>query len=159
MSHPTLRDYIANMVYVGILAQMLGIDMEKIKQALDFHFKGKAQAIDSNFRRDQGWRRVGRAKPEKDRSLFRRTDGCHFKAISWQMAIPLRPWVPFMAAFSLPPGIRSRRPPPWLNRSMFICPNCAKPRTANRPMPSSRPKMNSLPSAWPSVPAGAACAR
>lgn len=46
---PTLRDYIANMVYVGILAQMLEIDMETIKQALNFHFKGKTQAIDSNF--------------------------------------------------------------------------------------------------------------
>ena len=46
---PALRDYIANMVYVGVLAQMIGIDLERIKQALDFHFKGKAQAIDSNF--------------------------------------------------------------------------------------------------------------
>ena len=45
----SLRDYIANMVYVGILAQMLGIDLNAIKSALDFHFKGKAQAIDSNF--------------------------------------------------------------------------------------------------------------
>jgi 2-oxoglutarate/2-oxoacid ferredoxin oxidoreductase subunit alpha len=46
---PALRDYIANMVYVGVLAQMLGIDLESIKQALDFHFKGKTQAVDSNF--------------------------------------------------------------------------------------------------------------
>ena len=46
---PALRDYIANMVYVGILAQMLGIDMETIQQALSFHFKGKSEAIDSNF--------------------------------------------------------------------------------------------------------------
>jgi 2-oxoglutarate ferredoxin oxidoreductase subunit alpha len=46
---PALRDYIANMVYVGILVTMLGIDMETIRQALSFHFKGNAQAIDSNF--------------------------------------------------------------------------------------------------------------
>jgi len=46
---PALRDYIANMVYVGVLAHMLGIDMETIKQALSFHFNGKAQAVDSNF--------------------------------------------------------------------------------------------------------------
>ena len=44
-----LRDYIANMVYVGILAQMLGIDLDTIKQALNFHFKGKTQAVESNF--------------------------------------------------------------------------------------------------------------
>lgn len=46
---PALRDYIANMVYVGILAQVLGIDMEAIKQALEFHFKGKQQPVESNF--------------------------------------------------------------------------------------------------------------
>ena len=46
---PTLRDYIANMVYVGVLAQLLSIDMNSIYEALDFHFKGKQKAIDSNF--------------------------------------------------------------------------------------------------------------
>ena len=46
---PALRDYIANMVYVGVLAKMLSIDLEAIKSALNFHFKGKAQAIESNF--------------------------------------------------------------------------------------------------------------
>lgn len=46
---PALRDYIANMVYVGVVAWLLGIDLETIRQALDFHFKGKQKAIDSNF--------------------------------------------------------------------------------------------------------------
>ena len=46
---PNLRDYIANMVYVGVLAQMIGIDLERIYQALDYHFKGKAKAVDSNY--------------------------------------------------------------------------------------------------------------
>jgi 2-oxoglutarate ferredoxin oxidoreductase subunit alpha len=44
-----LRDYVANMVYVGVLAQMIGIELEAIYQALDFHFKGKKTPIDSNF--------------------------------------------------------------------------------------------------------------
>jgi 2-oxoglutarate ferredoxin oxidoreductase subunit alpha len=44
-----LRDYIANMVYVGILAHLMEIDMEKIRQALDFHFKGKQKPVDLNF--------------------------------------------------------------------------------------------------------------
>lgn len=44
-----LRDYIANMVYVGVLAQMLQIDLDKIYQALEFHFKGKQKPIDLNF--------------------------------------------------------------------------------------------------------------
>jgi 2-oxoglutarate ferredoxin oxidoreductase subunit alpha len=44
-----LRDYVANMVYVGVLAWMLGIDLDKIYQALNFHFKGKPKPIDLNF--------------------------------------------------------------------------------------------------------------
>ena len=44
-----LRNYVANMVYVGVLAQLLEIDMEKIRSALDFHFKGKQKPIDLNF--------------------------------------------------------------------------------------------------------------
>jgi 2-oxoglutarate/2-oxoacid ferredoxin oxidoreductase subunit alpha len=44
-----LRDYIANMVYVGVLANILGIEMDKIYQALDFHFKGRSKPIDLNF--------------------------------------------------------------------------------------------------------------
>jgi 2-oxoglutarate/2-oxoacid ferredoxin oxidoreductase subunit alpha len=44
-----LRDYLANMVYVGVVAQMIGVKLETIYEALDFHFKGKKKAIDSNF--------------------------------------------------------------------------------------------------------------
>ena len=44
-----LRDYVANMVYVGVLACMLEIDLDMIYQALDFHFKGKTKPIDLNF--------------------------------------------------------------------------------------------------------------
>lgn len=46
---PKLRDYIANMVYVGVLAQLLGIDLDVIHQALQYHFKGKEKPIASNF--------------------------------------------------------------------------------------------------------------
>ena len=44
-----LRDMIANMVYVGILAEMIGIDMEKIDAALSFAFKGRRKAVDLNL--------------------------------------------------------------------------------------------------------------
>jgi len=44
-----LRDLVANMVYVGILAQTIGIDLEKIKAALEFHFKGKQKPVDLNY--------------------------------------------------------------------------------------------------------------
>lgn len=44
-----LRDYLNNMVYVGVLAQLLGIEVEKLQQALDFHFDGKEKPIDLNM--------------------------------------------------------------------------------------------------------------
>jgi len=44
-----LRDLVGNMVYVGILAQMIGMDLETIRAALTFHFKGKAKPVELNF--------------------------------------------------------------------------------------------------------------
>jgi 2-oxoglutarate ferredoxin oxidoreductase subunit alpha len=44
-----LRDYISNMVYVGVVTWLLEIDLDKIYQALNFHFKGKTKPIDLNF--------------------------------------------------------------------------------------------------------------
>ncbi len=46
---PALRDYVANMAYVGVLADMLGIDMEKVRLALDFHFGGREKPIALNM--------------------------------------------------------------------------------------------------------------
>ncbi len=45
---PKLRDYVANMVYVGVLAHLLGISLKSIEDALDFNFKGKKAAIEPN---------------------------------------------------------------------------------------------------------------
>lgn len=45
----SLRSYVANMVYVGVLAHILKMDLETIHQALDFHFKGKTKPIELNF--------------------------------------------------------------------------------------------------------------
>jgi len=43
------RDLVGNMVYVGVLAQMIGINTETIHAALSFHFKGKQKPIDMNY--------------------------------------------------------------------------------------------------------------
>ena len=43
------RDYVANMVYVGILGKMLKIDLDAIYQALNYHFKGRSKPTDLNF--------------------------------------------------------------------------------------------------------------
>jgi 2-oxoglutarate ferredoxin oxidoreductase subunit alpha len=44
-----LRDLVANMVYVGILAQVLGVDLATIEHALRFHFKEKEKPVSLNF--------------------------------------------------------------------------------------------------------------
>ena len=44
-----LRGYIGNMVYVGVLAQMLGIEMEEIEAALNWQFGGRAKLVDTNL--------------------------------------------------------------------------------------------------------------
>jgi len=46
---PNLRTYAANMVYVGVAAYILGIDMEKVYKAVEHHFKGKKSAVDLNY--------------------------------------------------------------------------------------------------------------
>jgi 2-oxoglutarate/2-oxoacid ferredoxin oxidoreductase subunit alpha len=45
-----LRTYVANMVYVGALMHLLGIDIADIEAALLFHFKGKRKPVDSNMK-------------------------------------------------------------------------------------------------------------
>jgi 2-oxoglutarate ferredoxin oxidoreductase subunit alpha len=44
-----LRNYVANMVYVGVLAFMLDIEMDYIHLALEYHFKGNEKPVDLNF--------------------------------------------------------------------------------------------------------------
>ena len=46
---PKLRDHVANMVYVGGLASILGFDLENLREGLDYHFKGKQKAVDMNM--------------------------------------------------------------------------------------------------------------
>lgn len=46
---PKLKDYVANMVYVGALAELLAISMDEIAAALEYHFHGKAKAIKLNL--------------------------------------------------------------------------------------------------------------
>ncbi len=44
-----LRDYIANMVYVGVVSEILGIEMAEIRAALETHFQGRAKPIEMNM--------------------------------------------------------------------------------------------------------------
>jgi 2-oxoglutarate ferredoxin oxidoreductase subunit alpha len=46
---PGLREYVANMVYVGILAVSMSIDLNILKQTLSDHFHGNEKAVNSNY--------------------------------------------------------------------------------------------------------------
>ncbi|MFH1183494.1 MAG: 2-oxoacid:acceptor oxidoreductase subunit alpha [Chloroflexota bacterium] len=62
---PDFRDLVGNMVYVGVVAHMLGIELEKIRAALEFHFKGKQKPIDMNFNTVQAGAEWARLNLEK----------------------------------------------------------------------------------------------
>lgn len=44
-----LHDYVENMAYVGVVAHILRIDFQAIKQALVYHFNGKEKPVESNY--------------------------------------------------------------------------------------------------------------
>ncbi len=44
-----LREYIANMAYVGVVAQMLGIDLAEVRSALESHFRGRQKPVELNM--------------------------------------------------------------------------------------------------------------
>ena len=73
------RDLVGNMVYVGALAQTIGIDLQKILAALQFHFKGKQKPIDMNFNTVKAGAEWAKANLEKKDPFFlepmNKTDG------------------------------------------------------------------------------------
>ena len=62
---PDFRDLVGNMVYVGVLAQMIDIDLDKILSALQFHFKGRQKPIDMNYNMVRAGADWARANLEK----------------------------------------------------------------------------------------------
>lgn len=47
---PHLVTYVSNMIYVGILAALLDVELSEIEASLDFHFDGKAQPVQLNMK-------------------------------------------------------------------------------------------------------------
>jgi 2-oxoglutarate/2-oxoacid ferredoxin oxidoreductase subunit alpha len=45
----SLKEYVANMVYVGFLAYLLNMDLDGVKAALEWNFNGKRKPVDMNF--------------------------------------------------------------------------------------------------------------
>ncbi|NTU82225.1 MAG: 2-oxoacid:acceptor oxidoreductase subunit alpha [Chloroflexales bacterium] len=46
---PRMREYGANMVYVGALAALIGIELAELRAALEHHFRGKARPVAQNY--------------------------------------------------------------------------------------------------------------
>jgi 2-oxoglutarate ferredoxin oxidoreductase subunit alpha len=73
------RDLVGNMVYVGVLSHMIGLDPEKIYAALNFHFKGKPKPIDMNFNTVKAAAEWAKANLEKKDPFYlepmNKTDG------------------------------------------------------------------------------------
>ncbi len=117
----SLRDYIANMVYVGVLAEILGIDNEKIYQALDFHFNGKQKPIDLNYQvcmRAMEWARANLSKTDPYQLVpMDRTDGYIMTDGNTAGAlgaiyggVQFTAWYPITPASSLPEALISYLP-------------------------------------------------
>jgi len=111
-----LRDYVANMVYVGVLAYLLDIQLETLKSALEFHFKGKQSAVDFNLSMIQDaikWadNNLEIVSPFKVQPL-NLTDGCHLANGNTAGALGtiyggmhFLSWYPITPATSLPEAI------------------------------------------------------
>ncbi|GJQ52314.1 MAG: pyruvate ferredoxin oxidoreductase [Anaerolineaceae bacterium] len=64
------RELVGNMIYVGVLAQMIGIDLDAVHAALEFHFKGKQKPIDMNFGAVKAGAEWAKANLEKKDSFY-----------------------------------------------------------------------------------------
>jgi 2-oxoglutarate ferredoxin oxidoreductase subunit alpha len=75
-----LRDYVANMVYVGALTSVLDIELDSICQALNFHFGGRQKAVDLNYNVIEtayNWAKENLEKQDRFRvAHMEKTSGC-----------------------------------------------------------------------------------
>ncbi|NIS82837.1 MAG: 2-oxoacid:acceptor oxidoreductase subunit alpha [Anaerolineales bacterium] len=116
-----LRDYIANMVYVGIVAEMLHIEIDTIRSALDTHFKGRKKSVDLNMEMINtaaSWARenlskadpyiVERMEPEPDLLLLDGNTAAALGAIYG--GVSFAAWYPITPASSLADALEEYLP-------------------------------------------------
>jgi 2-oxoglutarate/2-oxoacid ferredoxin oxidoreductase subunit alpha len=140
----SLRDYVANMVYVGALAELIGIEMAEIERAITFHFKGKAKPIQLNmWVVNEGAKYVRENyKPSDKYRVERMGDTGDKFLIEGNAAAGLG------SVFGSPPR------PAWSIRSAIINTCVPTRRRAKRPSRCCRPKTNSRQLALSSARAG-----
>ncbi|MBU0511992.1 MAG: 2-oxoacid:acceptor oxidoreductase subunit alpha [Chloroflexi bacterium] len=117
----SLRGYIANMVYVGVLAQVLGIDKGKLRQALEHHFKGKQKPVEMNCKvieRAMAWAAENIEKRDPYRvEPMDATEGCIMTDGNTAGALgtiygglQFTAWYPITPATGLPEALTEYRP-------------------------------------------------
>jgi 2-oxoglutarate ferredoxin oxidoreductase subunit alpha len=119
------RDLVGNMIYVGALAQMIGIDLDMIHAALTFHFKGKQKPIDMNMNAVKIGAEWAKANLEKKDEFYLepmdKTDGLIMADGNTAAAIgsifggvqsPLYPGCSQQVGHASFRGVRVHRPPP-----------------------------------------------
>ena len=118
-----LRDYIANMVYVGVLAHLLGIDLAEIEAAVAWNFGGKPKPTELNMsmvRSAYEWGKANLVKRDPYRvatdDRFQRGQNPGGRQHRGRAGRALR------RHHGASPGTRSRRPPAWLTRSASTLP-------------------------------------
>jgi 2-oxoglutarate ferredoxin oxidoreductase subunit alpha len=154
-----LRRLAVNMIYVGVAAWLLGIDMAEVEKAVAKQFKSKAAAVDINMKAIRGgleWAeknltkrdpfRVERMNATAGKIII---DGNAAAAIGCMMG-----GVQFLAWYPITPSSS-------LAESLSITPAAtgSTPRPESPRSRSSRPRTSSRRSAWSSAPAGRSRAR
>jgi len=77
-----LRKLVRNMIYDGVLAQLLGIDMDEIHTALCKQFRKKTKAIELNFKAAlAGYEYAEKNLPKADRFYLQRMDATRSKIL------------------------------------------------------------------------------
>ncbi len=70
---PKLRRLVVNMIYVGVVARLLGIELDEVKRAIAKQFQGRQKAIDLNHLAAQtGFEWAGENLPSQDRFRLER---------------------------------------------------------------------------------------
>jgi 2-oxoglutarate ferredoxin oxidoreductase subunit alpha len=116
-----LRDYMTNMVYVGVVAEMLGIDFAEIRGALETHFQGNPKPVDLNMsivEQASAWARENLTKQDPYR--VRRDDKTQGKILidgntaaalgAIYGGLTFAAWYPITPASSLADGVHEYLP-------------------------------------------------
>jgi 2-oxoglutarate ferredoxin oxidoreductase subunit alpha len=99
-----LRKLLTNMVYVGIVAELIGIDREEILSAISKQFKGKKKAIDANVAAiDKGIDYAKANLPRQDKWRVERMNATQGKIIIGAVfnGVTVVTWYPITPSSSL----------------------------------------------------------